>query len=342
MRSQSASKMEIQGMPRPVPLWQSDPISYLVQAHYRDAQSAAASAPGRELKNPHYWTEYTQSLNRLKPEEIEQRVAEQLAREAEQAERDQPFNQPSAAADFDCWAKMANWKIDEAIALSLGKDPRRVRWGGLQRYRHLPSPFVDEFAEKRELAMRAVKAGHLRDPTVPSEFLEWSKRANFHVCDKLIEAVSSCGFDPTDWKKACHKQERLSETLQDELELLRANYNALVNDNARLRAESEENVNRLENYFEELQRSTLESRTIEKPFHSRERESLLKMIIGMAIKGYAYDPKSTRNTTAQEIAGDLQVNGLSLDVDTVRKYLVEARGLLPAEETEPNPRNRIR
>ena len=63
----------------------------------------------------------------------------------------------------------------------------------------------------------------------------------------------------------------------------------------------------------------------------REKDSLLKLILGMAIKGYSFDPKATRSTQAQEIADDLLTLGLSLDVDTVRKYLNEAKATFSEE-----------
>ena len=66
----------------------------------------------------------------------------------------------------------------------------------------------------------------------------------------------------------------------------------------------------------------------------RERTSLLKLVIGMAMKGYGFDPNASRSGTAAEIAGDLHTSGLSLDEDTVRKYLNEAKELLPGDLTE--------
>ena len=57
-------------------------------------------------------------------------------------------------------------------------------------------------------------------------------------------------------------------------------------------------------------------------------------IIGTAIKGYGYDPRAGRSGTVREIADDLRLAGLALDVDTIRKYLNEAKELLPGPETE--------
>jgi hypothetical protein len=72
----------------------------------------------------------------------------------------------------------------------------------------------------------------------------------------------------------------------------------------------------------------------EKPISLRERESLLKLIIGMAIAGYKYDPKISRNMATAEIASDLENLGIGLDVDTVRKWLKEATEMLTGDKTD--------
>ncbi|HMQ94296.1 MAG TPA: hypothetical protein PKA33_20270 [Amaricoccus sp.] len=64
---------------------------------------------------------------------------------------------------------------------------------------------------------------------------------------------------------------------------------------------------------------------------TRERESLLKLVTGMAIKGYGWDPGAGRSGTVGEIAGDLAHLGISLDPDTIRKWLRAGAELLPPE-----------
>ncbi|MFN3252310.1 hypothetical protein [Roseibium album] len=88
------------------------------------------------------------------------------------------------------------------------------------------------------------------------------------------------------------------------------------------------------NHPEQKRQQQSEKTLQEKHIATRERESLLKLVIGMAIGGYGYDPKASRTSTAKEIVSDLQQRGLSLDEDTVRKYLKEAKGLLPGDLTE--------
>jgi len=66
----------------------------------------------------------------------------------------------------------------------------------------------------------------------------------------------------------------------------------------------------------------------EKPLEERERVTLLKMIIGMAIGLYKYDPKASRNEAIKEIVEDLQEAGVEVSDDTVRRKLQEASKLL--------------
>jgi ribosomal protein S16 len=67
---------------------------------------------------------------------------------------------------------------------------------------------------------------------------------------------------------------------------------------------------------------------------TRERESLLKLVIGMAVGGYGYDPTAARSEQPAAIADDLSTNGVSLDVDTVRKWLKAGAEQLPQLKTE--------
>lgn len=57
---------------------------------------------------------------------------------------------------------------------------------------------------------------------------------------------------------------------------------------------------------------------------TRERETLLKLVLGMAIEGYRFDPRAARNEAPAEIASDLAKHGMQLSDDTVRKWLKEA------------------
>jgi len=71
-------------------------------------------------------------------------------------------------------------------------------------------------------------------------------------------------------------------------------------------------------------------------FSLKERNSLLKLVLGMAIKKYNYDPNSSRNnatgTNSGSIHADLEKCGINIDKDTIRKYLNEAKELISMGE----------
>ena len=64
---------------------------------------------------------------------------------------------------------------------------------------------------------------------------------------------------------------------------------------------------------------------------TRERGTVLQLLIGMAVSRYKYDPRASRNEATSAIADDLAKLGIPLDSDTVRKWLREAADYLPRE-----------
>jgi len=62
----------------------------------------------------------------------------------------------------------------------------------------------------------------------------------------------------------------------------------------------------------------------EKALSTTERNTLLKLVIGMAVKGYSYDPEASKSGVPKEIVDDLANLGIAITDDTVRRYLKEA------------------
>ncbi len=84
----------------------------------------------------------------------------------------------------------------------------------------------------------------------------------------------------------------------------------------------------------ETELATHKAENTVKSLSTRTRETTLKIIIGMAIKGYAYNPKAAKNAAVSEIASDLERLGIAVGDDTIRKWLNEAREFLPQEVGE--------
>jgi hypothetical protein len=289
---------------------------------------------------------YRAELASLSWEDLNQRYEAEKQREYQQAlekakreEQVRFFNLPSANADYDHWSKAAHWTLDEAIALSFGKAPEIVRWSKLQKYSALGSPFAAQYARRRDLAMRALSWKQLYDPVLPGIFLAWANRTDIPVPPELTEAVEKHGGQVADWKtlhdKAVEAGKRDAEAAEKQIAEWKQLFNESIAQREEQRADWIEIVNAkklkiaaLEAEIDALQ-SQQPAAEAEQGIGARERDSLLKLVIGMAVAAYIYDPKVARSDRPTEIAGDLERNGVPLDVDTVRKWLREAAELLP-------------
>lgn len=229
----------------------------------------------------------------------------ELLAEAQTMEEKRFFNQPSAEARLDYWSRMPSWALAEAVALSLNKDPSVVNPSLIKRSTE-SSPTLKKYADLLEIARRAANAGQLTEPCQPGVFLAWCKRNDIPYPLELATLVIARGNIIGDWKSAFDQlkadSDRRIDTLQESLTSATAELE---------QARTERNAN-----------PTAE-------LSKRETDSLLKLVIGMAVKGYAYDPSAKRNDATKEIADDLAELGISLDVDTVRKWLGLATEILP-------------
>lgn len=130
------------------------------------------------------------------------RKTEAAAKEASK-EAGRIYNQPTAEADFEHWAKMDHWTFDEALVLLLGKDPRIVtrsvvkeelfRDQGYTLFagpRRPKSAFLRSYEDLRQLAERAtvLKGPRLR----PVDVLVWAHRTGAIVPPAhLVRSVSN-------------------------------------------------------------------------------------------------------------------------------------------------------
>lgn len=213
------------------------------------------------------------------------------------------FNIPASPSEYDFWCKMAYWTKEECIALSLCRNPDHVNWGFIKS-EDLLSTFVKEYKRRMELFDRAQAMDILDVSNKPINFLKWAKQIELSYPPELERILLREEGAAVDWK---------------------ARFNAEVLAHSQSKKLLEET-------------KALSTADGPKPGNIRERESLLKLVIGMAIKGYSYKPNANRNAATSEITADLRSCGIELDEDTVRKYLQEARELLPPPETEQDGR----
>ena len=271
---------------------------------------------------------YKAELKAKSAEEIRTLYEAELAEHKAKAEREEQalfFNQPSAKADFDYWSKAAHWTLDEAIALSLGKSPEVVNWKKVEHYVNI-SAFAKQYGRIRDLALRALQWQQVYDPVLPGFFLAWAERTEIPLPQELVAAVKARGVQVADWESLYdHLADKAAKAADDHKEMIQTQRTTIDGLVAQCRALAARLASR-------------EAQPVEptgaKDISTRQRDSLLKLVIGMAIRGYGYDPSQRRSETVSEIAADLDRAGVGLDVDTVRKWIREASELLPTNKAE--------
>ena len=224
------------------------------------------------------------------------RVDKEQARNAER-EASHPFNSAAAKATraiYDIYAKLDYWEESETVALLLGRNPKILTYERA-RLRQPPSEILRRHSNLRESLTRAIASGHL-STLYPGYVLGWARKRHIDIPKELEDAVVEHGHDIIDPIDLAkgHPPYRKGKIIAPA---------GAKSDNA-------------------------------KPLGTRERENLLRTIIGMAIGGYGYDPNAGRTTTVKDISDDLRAVGLTLGEDTIRKYLNEAKELLPGNWNE--------
>lgn len=211
------------------------PVEFLTRRRFPDLdavmkpQSFSFSDPGRggDLRGyqEKYWQEVEVYQAQLKSKSVDEllalyqqeraKEAEELRAKAEQEEQQRFFNLPSAKADVVHWSKASHWTLEEAIALSFGKDPKIVTWERVKKLVRV-SPFAQRYEQVRDLVLRAKMWNQLYDPVLPGFFLAWARRTEIDVSPELQEETAKRGVVVADWK--------------DDYDKLKEQYDALLAD----------------------------------------------------------------------------------------------------------------
>lgn len=339
-----------------------DPVEYLVRKRHPDGcfrDSAVDSTPLSPATRAAIdaANAYRTELHALPKVELQTLFEKARAAEAEQTriaaeatEEARAFNSPEARADFKYWASMSYWTIDEAVALSFDRNPKVASWDAMNPFLRI-SPFVQRFVEKREIALRAKAMGQLWERTIPNILIAWAQRMGFELPQDLVAEVIARGIVVADWKA-------IAETAQKELsDERKARFDATQEQKIHLDEMIEQSRRTMQSYVDlvetkdkhiaalseevgllsqevAIRRNDSTDTDTERPVGTRERESMVKLIIGMAAAGYSYNHKATRSAVPGEIEADLARLGIGLDGDTIRKYLREGAEHLPGNQDE--------
>ena len=284
-------------------------------------------------------SQYRTELRKKSSAEIAELVRLERQKEAElekhRLKRDEAerwFNQPYCNADFTHWSKAAYWTLEEGIALSFGKEPTRIDWNSIKSSQSV-SPFVARYFRRLDLARRAAAMNLLSTSNLPGFFLGWAKRNEMEPPPILCELVEKNGQIIADWPEllklahqntreafeqgAKHRDEALAQGqrfVAETREAWKADANKLVEKISALEAEN---------------RSLKSSHIValsqdDHPINAKSKLSLLKIVLGMAIDGYGFNPKSPRSPLPRELSTSLAALDITIDESTVRSWLHEA------------------
>lgn len=188
-----------------------DPVEYLLDCRFPLGRFPNRLSPEQLVEKNVYRAE----LEALSVEELKARIETEQARQQqlaqakiEREERDRFFNKVDAFANFAHWGKAKHWTLDEAVALSLGRNPDLVNWETVKSYTKI-SPFAEEYRKRRDLAHRAVPWKDLFDPILPGLFLSWAKGLEISYPLELEAAVTKYGGYVASYKSQYEKLVKL-------------------------------------------------------------------------------------------------------------------------------------
>ncbi|WP_091769939.1 hypothetical protein [Maricaulis salignorans] len=235
----------------------------------------------------------------LSDSDLDARWNAALAEEQAKREAAHPLNQHVAdAATYDFYSKAAYWTVDECCALLVARHPRKVDLKAIQSHGRT-SQIARQFLDLHDLVTRAVSMNQLAHRNLPGFFLAWADRNRLPIPDGLASAVQNHGVQVADWKTYYDKRGEVIAGLQ-------ARISQLEN------GSPPEAVD-----------------PMAKPLDPRERASLLKMVLGLAMAIYGHDPRQTRMKSVSEIKSELDRVGITMSDDTIRRYLREANEYAP-------------
>jgi hypothetical protein len=213
----------------------------------------------------------------------------------------QLFTSEHTELEREFWLIQASWELDEAVAISLGRDPRDVNWPIVEPYSG-SSSHAYEYEKRWVTVMRAREQGLLLDPVAPADFIRWATSLGLYcaVAEDELPCPPAPGSEPAP-SRPPHSVEHSA---------------AVPPKTNSKRQDARRSEEELSNAWEDRE------------LNPQERRSLLTLLYGMSRHSYEYDPSKKKSSTVSLIQTALETNGVRLDRKTIKKYLEEADSLV--------------
>lgn len=292
------------------------------------AQMLAGVPPERAQAEERYRIE----LRRKSPIEIEvlcaaEREVERKEIQARvEAEERRRFYCLPMQPDYDHYFKCATWTLEEAVALSFGKDPERVNSKAMEQFAQT-GPQAKQYMKRWTQVQRAKATGQLWDPVFPNIFLAWAKNLGFDLPPELMAHATQRSLSLKNWQNLYEEQVAHAKKQEEQFRDIIAKWKEALDGARSENAKIKEQLTSAPPHPPLGPSHPLAAPTDEPS--TATRNAMLKLIIGMAAAGYGFDPRQDRNSATAEIRNDLERLGIGLTDETILKYLRQGSKLLP-------------
>lgn len=258
------------------------------------------------------------------------------------------FNKPEMQADHNYWNKADYWTPEEFTSLSFEKNPELINKAYILKHSHtdysqhsfhVELKFSKEYLKRLELISRSVKQfiesnseekikqifnkkPVEKTALPPKYYINWAKSKDVNLPMEMSGVV---------------KKDDQSIKIEEKFDHLSKKYNLLLAEANKAIQESKAKEGQINSLEIQLRNKAGEFEKLknEKALGINEKRSLLKIIYGMAVSGYSWDPESTKSSATKDITTDVNENcGKPITDDTVRKWLKEAKQLVESLESE--------
>lgn len=223
--------------------------------------------------------------------------------------------EPISAGELQAWS-CAYWTTEEAVALSLGYDPNTVDWSKLEIHA-AKSELVRPYHRRLRLAIKAAELKRMEGTSATTEFLIWAKSLRFKVPQEVSDLARDRNIKVVDEPASLGAIQGASEA-----------YEAQRRTKTQAAKTHTEQANAGKS-------ATVAGPTAEPSPGALELKSLHKLVIGMAITKYRYDPVGKKRSSATKNIADALVKlGMEMSVDTVLTHLRKASKVLLNKENQ--------
>lgn len=101
----------------------------------------------------------------------------------------------AAQSTLKFWANLSRWTLEEAVALTINRDPKKFIDPAVGKGLLEKDPKAEHYHYVQEHIKRAVQAGELTDPVQPGVYVAWAKKRDLNFPEALAKLVPAAAAD---------------------------------------------------------------------------------------------------------------------------------------------------